>query len=77
LSKDRQLYIAAFKELIDEVVRENRNNPERAKELIVEEVLREAKKAFRPEDYEEVKMHALRKLTELGFSAKELEELLK
>ena len=55
---------------------ENRNNPERAKELIVEEVLREAKKVFRPEEYQEIKMHAFRKLTELGFSAKELEELL-
>jgi len=30
--KDRQLYVAAFKELIDDAVRENRDNPERAKE---------------------------------------------
>jgi len=39
-------------------------------------VLREAKKAFRPEDYEEVKRHVIARPLELGFSAKELEELL-
>jgi len=39
-------------------------------------VLREAKKAFRPEHYQEIKMFAFRKLMELGFSAKELEEFL-
>jgi DNA-binding transcriptional MerR regulator len=39
-------------------------------------VLREAKKAFKPEDYQEIKMHALKRLTELGFALKELEELL-
>jgi len=39
-------------------------------------VLREAKKVFRPEDYQEIKMHAFRRLVELGFSAKELEDLL-
>ena len=70
------IYVQAFKELIDEVIRENKNNPQRAKELIVNEVLREAKKAFKPEDYQEIKMYAVRRLTELGISLRELEEVL-
>ena len=70
------IYIQAFKELIDEVIRENKDNPQKAKELIVNEVLREAKKAFKPEDYQEIKMHAVQRLVELGISAKELEKLL-
>ena len=41
-----ELYVQAFKELINEVIRENRNNPQRAKELIVNEVLREAKECI-------------------------------
>jgi len=73
---DRQLYVVAFKELIDEVIRENKNNPERAKVLIINEVLRAAKKAFTPQDYQEIKMYAVRRLTELGIPVKELEELL-
>ena len=40
------------------------------------EVLREAKKAFKPKDYQEIKMHAVRRLIELGFSVNELEKLL-
>ena len=71
-----ELYVQAFKELINEVIRENRNNPRRAKELIINEVLREAKKAFKPQDYQEIKMYAVRRLTELGISIKELEEVL-
>jgi len=71
---DRQLYVVAFKELIDEVIRENRDNPERAKELIINEVLREAKKAFKPQDYQEIKTYAIRRLVELGISIKEVEE---
>jgi len=43
------LYIQAFKELIDEVIRENRNDPQRAKELMINEMLRETKKAFKPQ----------------------------
>ena len=39
-------------------------------------MLREAKKAFKPEDYQEIKMHAVRRLTELGISLRELEEVL-
>ena len=70
------IYVQAFKELIDEVIRENKNNPQRAKELIVNEVLREAKKAFKPQDYQEIKMYAVRRLTELGISLRELEEVL-
>jgi len=35
------LYIQAFKELIDEVIRENRNDPQRAKELMINEMLRD------------------------------------
>ena len=76
MSIDRKLYVHAFMELVDEIIKENRDNPERAKKLIVEEVLREARKVFRLEDYQEIKMYAFRKLMELGFSAKELEELL-
>ncbi|MCD6362210.1 MAG: hypothetical protein J7M38_15230 [Armatimonadetes bacterium] len=71
-----KLYVQAFKELINEVLRENRNNPQRAKELIINEVLREAKKAFKPQDYQEIKMHAVKRLTELGIPIKELEEVL-
>jgi len=41
------IYVQAFKELIKEVIRENKNNPKKAKELIVNEVLREAEKAFK------------------------------
>ncbi len=70
------LYVKAFKELIDEVIRENRNNPQRAKELIINEALREAKKAFKPQHYQEIKMHAVKRLTELEISIKELEELI-
>ena len=58
--------------MIDEVIRENKNNPQKAKELIVNEVLKEVKKAFKPQDYQEIKIHAFRRLVELGFSAKEL-----
>ena len=72
----RGMYVAAFMELVDEIIEENRDNPQRARELIINEVLREAKKAFRSEDYQEIKMFAFRKLMELGFSAKELEEFL-
>ena len=71
-----KLYVQAFKELINEVIRENRNNPQKAKELIINEVLREARKAFKPQDYQEIKMYAVRRLTELGISIKELEEVL-
>ena len=70
------IYVQAFKELIDEVIRENKNNPQKAKELIVNEVLKEAKKAFKPQDYQEIKMYAVRRLTELGIPIKELEEVL-
>ena len=70
------IYVQAFKELIDEVIRENKNNPKKAKELIINEVLREAKKAFKPQDYQEIKMYAVRRLTELGIPIKELEEVL-
>jgi len=76
LGSGKQLYILAFKELVDEIIEENRDDPQRARELIINEVLREAKKAFRSEDYQEIKMFAFRKLMELGFSAKELEEFL-
>ncbi|MDJ0270499.1 MAG: hypothetical protein NXY59_08140 [Aigarchaeota archaeon] len=65
--RDRQLYVAAFKELIDEVIRENRNDPQKAKELIINEVLREAKKAFKPEEYEVIKQYTLSRLRELGY----------
>jgi len=61
-----KLYVQAFKELINEVIRENRNNPQKAKELIINEVLREARKAFKPKDYEEIRRHAITKLMELG-----------
>jgi len=71
-----ELYVQAFKELINEVIRENRNNPQKAKELIINEVLKEARNAFKPEDYQEIKMYAVRRLTELGISIKELEEVL-
>ena len=76
MGSGKQLYILAFKELVDEIIEENRDDPQRARELIINEVLREAKKAFRSEDYQEIKMFAFRKLMELGFSAKELEEFL-
>ena len=76
MGSGKQLYVAAFMELVDEIIEENRDDPQRARKLIIEEVLREAKKAFRPEHYQEIKMHAFRKLIELGFSAKELEEVL-
>jgi len=69
-----KLYIHTFKEIINEAIKEN--NPKKAKELIINEVLREAKKAFKPQDYEEVKRYAIAKLIELGFPAKELEDLL-
>ena len=71
-----KLYVTAFKELINEVVRENKDNPKRAKDLIINEVLREAKRAFKPQDYQEIKMHAVKRLIELGIPIKELEELL-
>ena len=71
-----KLYVTAFKELINEVVRENKDNPKRAKDLIINEVLREAKRAFKPQDYQEIKMHAVKRLIELGIPVKELEELL-
>jgi len=70
------IYVQAFKELIDEVVRENKNNPERAKKLIIDEVLREARKAFKEDDYRDIKMYAVQRLVELGISVKELEEVL-
>ena len=70
------IYVQAFKELIDEVIRENKNNPQKAKELIVNEVLKEAKKAFKPQDYQEIRMYAVQRLVELGFSMKELEPIL-
>ncbi|RLG74812.1 MAG: hypothetical protein DRO12_06415 [Thermoprotei archaeon] len=70
------IYVQAFKELIDEVIRENKSNPQKAKELIINEVLREAKKAFSPEDYQEIKMYAVRKLMELNVPIGELERLL-
>ncbi|MCD6488212.1 MAG: hypothetical protein J7K21_03200 [Desulfurococcales archaeon] len=50
-----KLYVTAFKELINEVVRENKDNPKRAKDLIINEVLREAKRVFNPQDYQEIK----------------------
>jgi polyhydroxyalkanoate synthesis regulator phasin len=68
-----ELYVKAFKELIDEVIRENKNNPQRAKELIVNEVLREAKKAFKPQHYQEIKQYAIEKLIKLGISLEDLE----
>ena len=71
-----KLYVQTFKEIIDEVIKENKNNHQKAKEPIINEVLREAKKAFKPEDYQEIKMHAIRKLTELAIPIKELEEFL-
>ena len=71
-----KIYVQAFKELIDEVIRENKNNPERAKKLIIDEVLKEARKAFKEDDYHEIKMHAVQRLVELGISVKELEEVL-
>jgi len=77
MSRNTRLYVQAFKELIDEVIRENKSDPQKAKELIMNEVLREAKKVFKPDDYQEIRMHAFRRLVELGFTAKELEELLK
>ena len=70
------IYVQAFKELIDEVIRENKNSPQRAKELIINEVLGEARNAFKPQDYQEIKMYAVRRLTELGIPIKELEEVL-
>ena len=76
MNRNTRLYIQAFKELIDEVIRENKNNPQRAKELIINEVLREAKKAFKPEDYQEIRMYAVRKLMELNVPIGELERLL-
>ncbi len=76
MNRNTRLYITAFKELIDEVIRENINNPQRAKELIVNEVLMEAKKAFKQEDYQEIKMYAVKRLIKLGFTAKELERLI-
>ncbi len=76
MNGNTKLYVAAFKELINEVVRENKDNPKRAKDLIINEVLREAKRAFKPQDYQEIKMHAVKRLIELGIPVKELEELL-
>jgi len=35
-----------------------------------------AKKTFKPEDYQEIKMLAIRRLTGLSIAIKELEELL-
>ena len=76
MNGNTKLYVTAFKELINEVVRENKDNPRRAKDLIINEVLREAKRAFKPQDYQEIKMHAVKRLIELGIPVKELEELL-
>jgi len=76
MNGNTKLYVTAFKELINEVVRENKDNPKRAKDLIINEVLREAKRAFKPQDYQEIKMHAVKRLIELGIPVKELEELL-
>ena len=41
------VYVTAFKELIDEVIR-GQEQSQRAKELIINEVLREAEKVFKP-----------------------------
>jgi len=76
MNRNTRLYVQAFKELINEVIRENKDNPQKAKELIINEVLKEAKKAFKPQDYQEIKLYAMKRLVELGFSVKELEELL-
>jgi len=63
---DRQVYVLTFKELVDKVVRD----------FIAKEVFKEAKKTFKPEEYQEMRMHAIKRLTELGISVKELEESL-
>ena len=65
-----------FKEIIDEAIKENKNNHQKAKEPIINEVLREAKKAFKQQDYQEIKMYAVQRLVELGFSMKELKPVL-
>jgi len=70
------IYVQAFKELIDEVIRENKNSPQRAKKLIVNEILKEAKGVFKTDDYQEIKTYAMKRLIELGIPIKELEILL-
>ena len=50
--------------------------PPENKEPLINEILREAKKAFKLQDYQEIKMYAVRRLTELGIPIRELEVLL-
>ena len=73
MNRNTKLYVIAFKELISEVIRENKNNPERAKKLIMEEILREAKNVFKPEDYEEIKKHAIITLMQIGVDISNIE----
>ena len=63
--RDRQLYVDAFKEVIDEVIDEYGGDPRRVREL-VKVVLTEALKVFKKVEYEEIKQYAATKLRELG-----------
>ena len=58
--EDKRLYVASFKELINEIV--SQSDKEAAVKYIVTEVLPRVKEVFPPEEYQEIKAHAEKKL---------------
>jgi len=73
-SGGERIYVTAFKEIINEVIRERGSRPEEVKRLIVGEVLREARQSLSKESFEEVREYAIAKLVELGVNVDDLLE---